>query len=512
MDDAWTSFYSAILNNYSPGDYVWVRQGHSETAAAVYPAADVGTLTQHIVISAWPRASQSINCNWTNGGTSVTNVDGSPMASSKHIGRYITGPNGEQYVITQINSTSSFTIDREYEGSTAINQDVTISADELWADDMGTTYSFDDSLWTIQESDWDSDTVDMPTIDFDDNAARYLYFNGDAFYEIHNMKFMDSSYSNGIVYCSANQGPIYFIGCWVKQSLQNDMLVRNNSSTIVLKRCIIEGSGSGASQYGIYNTGNIAMYDSAIYNCGDNGIVMINGNLYVENVNVGVETANGDNDLYLYYPNTRIWGRDLDLGGTNGYIVPPSFDNHNSIITNISIENYLKVLGDHISVIDIGSYQNITLDSSTTTPRKKVSDIAVKINCVYSAEKVAFDYIPGQHDYVLCHEFEADTSSKTYKYWIYNNTNTTLNPNTATENVWLEAEYVSDYDDTSEYVIDKAYSTETSIADAADVSDWDYLEVTVQPAVASKVRIKLYVNHYDNGTGTIFIDPAVVIS
>ena len=86
----------------------------------------------------------------------------------------------------------------------------------------------------------------------------------------------------------------------------------------------------------------------------------------------------------------------------------------------------------------------------------------------------------------------------------------TLNDTTATDDIYLQAEYVKSYDDTSEYTQAIATSTEIDILDAADADDWDYLEVTVNPATESKVRLWLKISKYE--TDDIFIDPQVVIS
>ena len=86
----------------------------------------------------------------------------------------------------------------------------------------------------------------------------------------------------------------------------------------------------------------------------------------------------------------------------------------------------------------------------------------------------------------------------------------TLNDTAATDDVYLQAEYVKSYDDTSEYTMAIATSTEIDILDAGAASDWDYLQVTINPAVESKVRLWLCIRIYD--TNDIFIDPQVVIT
>jgi hypothetical protein len=88
----------------------------------------------------------------------------------------------------------------------------------------------------------------------------------------------------------------------------------------------------------------------------------------------------------------------------------------------------------------------------------------------------------------------------------------TINDTAATDNLFIKVSYVSAYDDTSEYKYTEVYSSEIDILAAADATDWDYLQVTgIQPAIASNVVIELYHSMY-SAAGTIFVDPACVIS
>ena len=144
----------------------------------------------------------------------------------------------------------------------------------------------------------------------------------------------------------------------------------------------------------------------------------------------------------------------------------------------VFIENYQHILGDHRSFFPSGTIDKIAV--SGETPNAKVSTNVIKLTCnVNLLHSSVEDFAQA----IFTHEFEATTASKDYKYWIYNDTGDTLNNGDARANVWLKCEYVSAYDDTSEYVIKEEYSTEIDIADAADADDWDYLSVTgIQPA------------------------------
>ncbi len=94
---------------------------------------------------------------------------------------------------------------------------------------------------------------------------------------------------------------------------------------------------------------------------------------------------------------------------------------------------------------------------------------------------------------------------------MYNDLGQTINDISPTENVYLRAYYVDSYDDTTEYTMTEAFSTQIDILDAASADDWDYLSVVVNPAVASKVRVQLIVSIYD-ASDVFLIDPMPVVS
>ena len=145
---------------------IWIRRtsDYLEAVAGLnsdITIADDGTALYPLRFIGWPRASKVINCDWVNGSTTVDNVDSNDMVRGEHQGRYITGPDGFVYLITDITDTNTFIIDREYAGSTAANENVTISADEDYATrpDVGGLRAA-----------WDADADDLPIIDFNNEA------------------------------------------------------------------------------------------------------------------------------------------------------------------------------------------------------------------------------------------------------------------------------------------------------------------------------------------------------
>lgn len=502
LDLAWATLeYALESGGLSAGDTVMIRRTHSEIPTSNIAPNYNGTPASPIIIAGCPRDAHAISSSdWTNGSVSV-NVDDNDMDREQHQGRYITAPDGETYLITRVTDSATIVLDREYAGSTSSNDaTASIQADDIVAD----WESYDDSGDTIKKSNWEADADDLPVIDFNDGDYQLILNANDDNLEFHNMEVKDSTDSSGII--NIYNGPSNFLlkGCLLKQSTQNDLLLGlQYGASVNVERCIFEGSGSGGDQRGIRGQygAMISLKDCAIYNCGGNGIYLHGSVLFLENVNIGTEIANANDDIYCLY--SKIYGRDVRLGGSNGYVDFDSTGNGYHLM-RCSFENFQKVLGNHRTYYPGGYFERSAV--SGETPNKKVSDYVMKIvpnvNCTPNEEGAFI---------MLRHEIELTADTHTLRYWIYNDTGDTLNDTTAKDDIWLKAEYIKEYDDTSEYVIAEEFSDEIDIADAADADDYDYLEVTITTATAGKVRLTIYLSYY-SAAGNIFIDPAVQIS
>lgn len=499
MDLAWATLEHALeAGGLGAGDIVWVRRIHSETPTSdIAPIYD-GSASSPLQIIGWPRNSHSISSSdWTNGSTTVT-IDDNDMDREKHQGRYITAPDGETYLITKVSATNTIIIDREYAGSTASNQTVTIQPDE----DYDLAQAIDDSGWTIQKSDYNGDADDLPLIDFNDGNYN-LNLVTDVYYIFKNLELKDSGDNNGVI-AFQDGGRNAIVGCLLKQTAADKPVVSIAAGNNYMERCIIEGNNAGSACRAVNITSaSLHLKDCAFYGCSDNGLRVARGVVFLENVNIGVEVSNGDTDIELS-SGSIVRGKDVKLGGNAGYV---AVLNSVGPFLYCGFENYQKVLGEHRTFFSGGYFEKA--DVASETPNKKVSDYIIKI----VPSVINFDFVEIWAEEIFCHEFEApDSDPKSYKYWLYNNTGNTLNSGDAKGDIWLKLEYVKEYDDTSEYVIAEAFSTETNILDAADADDWDYLQVSsIAPATSSKVRIRCYISTYQN-SGAIYIDPAVVIS
>lgn len=501
FDLAWATFeYAMESGGLSASDFVWVRPNHSEIPISDIAVAYSGSADDFIKHIAWPKPAFSItSATWTNGSTTVDLVLPASLTRTGFCGRMVTAPDGNDYFITYITDSNTFTIDREYAGATVTltNGAATIKADPYYAE----AQAIDDSSTTIKKADWNADNPARPVIDFNDGSVQ-LDFDGDEYNWLQGFEIKDSSDSAGIIDIYGGSD-IVVSGCIITQTANNSSLLNAARNNSVIDQCVFEGSGAGGGQIGIQTSrfyeggGTLVIKNSAIYNCGDYGILNSRP-LILENVNIGVEVANGDDDINQA---SLIIAKDVKLGGTNG-----------TIFTNVlyggylaHFENYQKVLDNHRSVFRGGYYELAAV--SGETPNKKLSDDIIKITPNISG----CEFIPELAGYMIEHELKMTAASHTFKYWIYNDSGVTLNDAAATDDIWLEAEYVVGYDDTSEYAQTKILSTQIDILDAADADDWDYLEVTLTPAVASKVRLKIYFSKYLAATN-VFIDPAVVIS
>ncbi len=392
-----------------------------------------------------------------------------------------------------------YIIDRAYQGSDDADGNYTIIAD----DDYTEAQAIDDSTWTIKLSTWTADADTIPTLDANDGSYPVITVSDDYYYEWKNLEFKDTESYYGLIRM-ATPCLWRFQGCLFAQNTANDNIINFVSGVHILDRCTFEGKGSGVSQRVVMSTGTMYAKNIAIYNMGDYGLRIYGSTVYLKNSNIGVELPNVDDDLNVYRGGCYLYGRDVKLGGDNGEfgITDGSYTR-----LQLSIENYQKVLGAHKGWYLGGTWEKAAV--SGETPNKKVSDYVIKI----TPDRDEIPEIDDAVQVIFTHEFEATTDSKTYKYWLFNNASGTLNDVTAKDDIWIEAEYVVEYTDSiEEYIITKKLSTETDILNAADADDWDYLQVSaVQPATASKVRITCKCRAY-SASGTIFVDPAVVIS
>ena len=471
------------------GDNVWVRRTHNEVPGSDILCAYSGAANNPIETFGWPRDEATGTATFTNGSTAVTVVS-IAADREKHAARRIKcDTDGKWYLITRVVDANTFTIDREYAGTTAAAANFTIQKD----DDF-------DTRPVAGQAPWDGDADDLPIIDFND-AAFQLFLDGSLFHVFKSFELKDSGDIRGIMQTDRN-GICSFIGCLFKQTAANMPGIYPAAGGVYIERSIIEGSGAGASQKGVYtgSDGFIHLKESAIYNCGDVGI-RSQGNCFIEETNIGVEIANADYDIECKHDGVA-WGRDVKLGGTNGYAILLTGVAYTPI-EFIRFENYQKILGAHKRWFYGGTIEKLAADGGGTRPNQRAGGNA---NVIEITPDVAnYEFMQEWAIEVFSHEYEVNAATRTWRYYVQNDACGAL----SATNLWLKLEYIEQYDDTSEYIITEVLSDET-VANRANNNDWtQYIEVpTITPATASKVRITCFVSKH-SAAGHIYIDPKV---
>ena len=502
-DAAWATLeYAVESGSLVAGDIVWFRRDNNGSPTVELPTTDIapaydGTASSFIEIIGAPRAEVAITAgDFTNGSTTVDNITGITLTHENALTRMITAPNGSKFMITDVTDGNTLIIDREYSGATVTGASGACTIDE--DEDYDAFAAIDDSAWTIKIATWVADAPDMPTIDFDDGGYDWSH-SGDMFWEIKNIKFMDSSDANGVFANISNVGSssnqtIKMSNIYIKQTAQNVMLLQSSmsSGTMILNNIVAEGSGAGTSQRGLTGINGI-LNNAAVYNCGDTGLYGLSY-ITAHHLNVGVEAANGDDDIDFWKSGKYLF-RDVKLGGTNGYV---NFTDTYGTEIKINIENYGKILGKHKTWHNTAwTQENVTFDGSGSLPSQRSGGATEGIMitpATSSPPRLSEGYEIFEHVYSM------PTGSKTFRYYVQS-----VGALTNEANIRLEITVVDSYDDASEYTQTTIFSDE-DITARANQADWtQYVEGTVNPTVASIVRCKLIISYYHE-TNLIYID------
>jgi len=487
---AWKTIeYALESGNLSYGDNVWCRRTINEIPTTdIEPTCD-GASNSPISIIGWPRGEATGTITFTNGSTSLMSSS-LPLYREKHLGRKIKNDaDGKWYLITKVDNTSTCTIDREYAGNTVVNASFTIQKDD----------DYDNRPSDGVSAGWDSDSDDLPVIDFNDGDYQ-LKISADSYLVFKNLEIKDSSDINGIVWMG-NSKLTSLIGCLIKQSSSNSKLLRGEYQDVYLERIIIEASNGGTNQIGFsFGTSCTAtMKDTAIYNCGTRALCLDCNKVFLENVNLGVEMPNASPDIWAWH-SCFVHGRDVKLGGTNGDVL---LTTTYGMRGEVKFENYNKILGAHKAFYVWGTVEKVLADGSGTHPNRRsgggqyVIEVTPNISGYEQTQDGAVE--------IFTHEYESQSTQKTWRYYVQNYSCGNL----SSTQIWLKLEYVDSFDDTSEYTITTVLSDE-SVVERTSNTDWSqYIEVpSITPATSSKVRIKCYVSIYDSD-GRIYIDPKV---
>jgi hypothetical protein len=492
-DDAFSTFAEAYAS-IGTTDVCWIRRVQNQIQAADIAPTQDGTAAAPAIWIGWPRDADSWDCDWVNGSTTVDNIDENDAARSTHQGRWITGPDGFDYLITDITDTNTVIIDRPFAGTTAANEVCAIKADEL---PRGVSEPADTDNWS-------ADGDDLALVDFNDGNFN-VNMGNDEYLQFWNIEFKDSDDLMGVFYAN-NSDLTLCNGCLFSQSTKNDLVAQIRDGTAVFNRCIFEGFGGDNFNVEVeFEFSSVSVTNSAVYNMGDHGILMLSGSyLYLENVNIGEEVANFDDDINT--SEARVVGRDVKLGGTNGTVVVT--DTEPGKFAGFISTNNNKVLSAWKAWYAGGTVEKVAVTG--VTPNKKLSDNVIEVTPATANTYQHTEIELKARIYESRKTYDAGTYN--IKIWIYNDTGNILNDTTFSDDIMMRcrAEAGNYGDATTEYVsMPWTNSDEIDIADAADADDWDYLQCdsVVVDTNDSKIYCEVLVSTSDAQADNIFIDP-----
>lgn len=508
MDLAFATLKYAIeADVLTPGDTLWVRRIHAENASntITVPSTD-GSPNSHIRVIGWPRALESsiTGATWTQGSTTVDNITGLSMVRGQHLGRYVTAPNGGQYLITYIVDTDTIKIDKPYVGTTvtSANGAFTIQAD----DDYDEAQAIDDSGWTIKKTNYNADADNLPYVDFGANAY-YLNISSAYFWQFKNQELIGGT-SYGVVRIQSGFAPVILQGMILTQDQTNIPILREGQGAILI-RCVLDGGG--VSNRAVYYPSQILFIDCVIYNMANStdifSIPAGYGPIEAYGLNISVETGESVN-VFSGSRNVQFIGKDVKWGGNGIWVAGISSPwNFNSYI---KIENWGRVIGANKTWSAFGSNTKVDVVGGSGDPYKRtngadsVIEIENNLNHTYCLKEFDLTGLSATPlPPVFTHEFEVNSVSKNYRYYVQ------AEAAIAADKLWLEVEYIHHYTGINRYMLKKLTSDE-SVSQRSGVNDWSqYIEVTdVQPDAPgiSKVVIKCYCTYY-SATAKIYIDP-----
>lgn len=262
-------------------------------------------------------------------------------------------------------------------------------------------------------------------------------------------------------------------------------------------RSIFKGFGGANDNVEIVlNTQGAKFKNCAIYNMGDHGISIVNAALHAENVNIGVETANADDDIFINNGGTSI-ARDLKLGGTNGDVDIYTLGqeegglisvNHNKVLGAWKRYFYLDGVAEKVAVTGV-------------TPNKKLSDNVIEYTPA-TASTYEFKEIE-QKNKIFESRKTYDAGTYNIKIWIYNDTGNTLNDTTFSDDILMRCRAeAGSYDATNP---DSSLTGQTDIAYTDDDPDTitDASDGFVAAGFQVNDKIRVYGSTSNDGDYTI---------
>jgi hypothetical protein len=413
-----------------------------------------------------------------------------------------------------IHGGTTMFIDRPWSGtSNYMNSGCTLVKDDLY--DIRPQAGID--------AGWDADGVGMPVFNYNSNPFGLLAGNGDRYWQFYGLAFKNSTDALGCIGISnANVVGHIYSGCSILQASNAPGISLTGDGNVITKTVIQGNAANNSSMHGISIAGvNHTIRQVSIQGM-YSGIYGNNGSVSVAGLNVGVErpmsSASGA-DIRPYLPfsvsGSNVW---CTGSGGGGYVTYNSAGRG----TRISIENWYKVIGRHRIFTPQGVLERTEVSADLQVPAQRThgnTGAGYLIEGTYNLGTTTAHLPKALYDYsavVFTHEYDADTTSKTYRYYIADNYDGSTagargyTHTSGTTKFWLEAEYIKA---SGSSVTNYAPVTASGATTFSGTTNWqnqpNYVEITIQPAVASKVRITGRVSAYTDRTPArrFWVDP-----
>lgn len=479
-DDAYTSLDS-LKSGRSAGDRCWVRRTMFETISGAFATTNDGNSDNPIQVIGCPRAAKSTTGNFTNDSETVSGIASADMSFYAHDGRTLIGPDGKEYWIDGITSTTEITLNKVYAGDTVSGGAFTIVADDYYDEFQ----AIDDSTWTTKISAWNSDS---DAVGGWNNGTGINWTCNSSNWDFYNLRISTDSIS-APSFSSFNQSckNMYFI-----KVAGNNAINQSTAKGFKASNCI--WTSPGLSNNYLNGSEELSFFRCSVRNSGSSYIAIFASvaNIYLNDCNFE-STTNGMSIIYKQTPIVKNCKSDGPLFRT--YSALP-------VSTRFFIEDYNRVSGDHRikyptagwAVSNDGSGADVNLRSGGAD---RVIDILFDINDVgrrIYPDASSINMAPLIFEHKI---WQTSLSSKTYRYYVQSETDTL----TASE-LWLEVEDV----------YGNITKSSNAIVARASIGDWtNYIEVVLTQPVEGWVTLRMFCAKY-SATNHRYIDPQVEIT
>lgn len=496
---AWATIKKAASTALAT-DTVWVERNHVEADPSAHVVfAQVGTITVPFRVMGTPRASSAGTANFTQGSTAVTNSSVS-MAETKHEARYITGPDGNQYLIEWVVSTSAFTLATAYVGASATGGAFTLQADSDLTEYLALTAGDGRT-----EAAWDAQDDTLPTLN-DSTGLYYISSSAGKYLVFKNFQYTAKSNLNYLYLADVKNCVLEGILFKTTGAVAGCIMAGVNVASLTIRRCCFKGNSVNGRGI-LLSSGAMANLFDCCFNNMASGINSPAGAFKMTGCNFGVVTGNTADIVFTNVPAGVGVMDNCKLNSSSPYTLAAT----NNLIDGrfLKSENDQKVRKIHKEYFLNSGYSLRNYGTGSDVHLRSGGGDSV-MECLfnlYSAVNAGMKQPTGMSSEGMANLLFEDVFddmpavAKSYRYYVQSVGALT------TAQLWLEVDYISGYyGDTNNSVRSISKST-SAISARADADDWtQYLEVAnVTPATTSRVRVRIFAAYY-HAANKFYID------